>query len=207
VDGVVADVVAVVPREEDDRLPREARPVENLEETPDIAVHGVDARQVVAGPLLHLRRVEAAVVRDRGIEVPNGRRVGVRHWPVRQVRGTEVQQQGEGFALAFRHEANGLVGQQVRERALQGLLAALDLERRVHGGVPAVEEAEEALEAEGRGVRPGPAAEVPLADEGGAPALLAQNGGPGRRARRQPEAGRRFVRRDPVPDPSRCRRR
>ena len=149
------------------------------------------ARQVVTGPVLHLRAVEAGDVRDRRVEAAHCRSVGLGHGPVRQVRLAEVQEQGEGPVAALGHEADGLVGHQVRQRAFQGLLAALHLERGVHRGVPAVEEAEEALEAEGRGRRA--PSDVPLPDERRAPPALAKDRGPGRSARRKAEARRPFL--------------
>jgi hypothetical protein len=69
--------------------PSRSRP----EQPPDVAVDGVNARQVIAGPGLHLGAVEAGHVRDGGIEGADRHGIGLRHGPVGQVGLAEVQQE------------------------------------------------------------------------------------------------------------------
>ena len=148
----MADVVPVVAREEDDRPVAKAQPIERVQQPPHVAVDRVDARQVLAGPRLHRSRSRP---RTSGMPGSTPRRAapsasGTGPYGVCGSRKCSSRAKGRSrLSVTNRMASSARRSGRGRER----LLPALHLERRVHGRVPAVDESEEALEAERRGVR------------------------------------------------------
>src|SRR5438128_2363796 len=70
---------------------------------------------------------------DRQFEVLERSRVHIQYGPVGMVRGQEMYRQRKGTSALLLHEAYGLVGEEVGERALELFLLAIDLENRVNG--------------------------------------------------------------------------
>ena len=82
----------------------------------------------------------------------------------------EVEHEGERAGLVRFDEIDGVVREEVGQRAFEFGVLAVDFERGVEGRVPAAEEAGEVVEAHFRRMIARQHAEVPFADESGAPA-------------------------------------
>src|SRR5215470_15701343 len=104
----------------------------------------------------------------------------------------EVQQQGERLVLISVDEFEGVVGEQVRQRAFERAGLAVLFESRIHRSVAAAEEAEEVMEAVLRRVEARLRAQMPFANKGSAIAVLMEDLRPGRHVGRQAESGRGF---------------
>src|SRR5262245_65028458 len=81
------------------------------------------------------------------------------------MRLAHVDAEREWAILVFCDEIQGVVHQDVRQRALELLLLAIDFERGIHRRIAAAEEAEEMVEAALGRMELGLHAQVPLADE------------------------------------------